>query len=549
MADKNKIILDLRDSNFYSVNSNELLLNDTGFISKGHRAKEGSSKVVRQFTAEKDSNLYLANFSLSISSAEFEQVVIIVEEISAPWKKFVFKNFWVSSNPVLISLPFRIDNDLSKFNIVLQHPNSIDLSLSNFQIFSIVDSDFYKTLQTTKPNYLQFEESDWKIKALERIELHRKQNVRLNIGREICESSYEYNIQQISSDFIFGTAVNLKFWNADSEYRNRIRSIFNGVVLESALKFNSGADQEDIDSFHFWASKHRLYVRGHNVLWPSWDKNGFSDSDIQNFKSDPDLLKSWIRNRVVNFFEVYEDSLSSVDLINEPFTSSDFSSLLTNSFIFDSFDHIDKNKDVTLFINDFGLLVNHNDPRSDHVLFIDKLLTDLVLKYGKEYQLGLGIQSHFNDVLTSPTNIYKVLDLFSKHEVGIQITEFDHDSQDNELQARYIEDFLITIFSHPSVNAFYMWGFWDGAHWKSNAPLFDLEWNIKPSGKVFIDLIKSKWTSNYSGSLSCDPHFRLFKGSYKLTIFKNGHSFSRYFHSSDELITISTEDFGYPSSQ
>ena len=36
------------------------------------------------------------------------------------------------------------------------------------------------------------------------------------------------------------------------------------------------------------------------------------------------------------------------------------------------------------------------------------------------------------------------------------------------------------IFSHPATNGFLMWGFWDGAHWKDNAPYF-----IKTGRRIF----------------------------------------------------------------
>lgn len=51
-------------------------------------------------------------------------------------------------------------------------------------------------------------------------------------------------------------------------------------------------------------------------------------------------------------------------------------------------------------------------------------------------------------------------------------------------------------FSHPSVDAFIMWGFWDGNHWHQNAPIFNLDWSIKPSGQAYIDKVFNEWWTN-----------------------------------------------------
>lgn len=30
-----------------------------------------------------------------------------------------------------------------------------------------------------------------------------------------------------------------------------------------------------------------------------------------------------------------------------------------------------------------------------------------------------------------------------------------------------------------------MWGFWDGSHWKDNAPLYTNDFSIKPAGRAY----------------------------------------------------------------
>jgi hypothetical protein len=49
--------------------------------------------------------------------------------------------------------------------------------------------------------------------------------------------------------------------------------------------------------------------------------------------------------------------------------------------------------------------------------------------------------------------------------VKLVINEFDMNILDKELQADYTRDFLKLWFSHPSMEAFIMCGFWGKAHW------------------------------------------------------------------------------------
>jgi hypothetical protein len=65
-----------------------------------------------------------------------------------------------------------------------------------------------------------------------------------------------------------------------------------------------------------------------------------------------------------------------------------------------------------------------------------------------------------------------------------------------------------------------MWGFWDGAHWQSNAPIYNADWSLKPSGEAFIDQIYHQWWTNLHEQTpaSGDLTLRGFKGKYRLRV-------------------------------
>jgi endo-1,4-beta-xylanase len=117
-----------------------------------------------------------------------------------------------------------------------------------------------------------------------------------------------------------------------------------------------------------------------------------------------------------------------------------------------------------LYINDYGILVNDNNLADNHLLAYQKTIQFLLDNQAP--LRGIGMQGHFREVMTTPENLLATLGQFSKFDLPIVLTEYDHASTDQQLQARYLQDVLTVMFSHPSVTGFLMWSFWDGAHWQ-----------------------------------------------------------------------------------
>jgi hypothetical protein len=65
-----------------------------------------------------------------------------------------------------------------------------------------------------------------------------------------------------------------------------------------------------------------------------------------------------------------------------------------------------------------------------------------------------------------------------------------------------------------------MWGFWDGAHWQSKAPLFTKDWELKPAGKAYRDLVLGQWWGRGEGKTGSDGvfNFRGTQGDYELSV-------------------------------
>jgi hypothetical protein len=71
-----------------------------------------------------------------------------------------------------------------------------------------------------------------------------------------------------------------------------------------------------------------------------------------------------------------------------------------------------------------------------------------------------------------------------------------------------------------------MWGFWDGAHWLNSAPIYNLDWSLKPSGEVWQTLTQKSWQTHTSGKTDGQGVYslRAYKGTYKITAKVHGKS-------------------------
>ena len=69
-----------------------------------------------------------------------------------------------------------------------------------------------------------------------------------------------------------------------------------------------------------------------------------------------------------------------------------------------------------------------------------------------------------------------------------------------------------------------MWGFWDGAHWKHNAPLYRNDFSMKPAGRIVRDFALQRWRTNEDAKTDGQGSFstRAFLGTYEITASAGG---------------------------
>ncbi len=120
----------------------------------------------------------------------------------------------------------------------------------------------------------------------------------------------------------------------------------------------------------------------------------------------------------------------------------------------------------------------------------------------------------------------KILDRFSTFGLPIESTEVSLSLHDKQLQADYLRDYMIALFSEPRVQDIILWGFWQSRLWRPEAGIFDVDWTPEPAAKVWIDLTQKQWSTDTTAATddSGAASVRGFYGSYDITVTHAGQS-------------------------
>ena len=466
---------------------------------------------------------------------EFYQAINLEEE----WKQyFIAIEASINYPPNSLAFGFHLGNVAQDFQIggftALNLGDQVALSDVPFSL----SADSYGGSEIDAP---------WRAAAASRIETIRKADLNINVvdlnGNPIPDATVRVEMQE--HEFGFGSAmVMCRFPGNDCFNQTYVQKIgnldgqghgFNAAVSENALKWDAweeewiGSPNETVNGIS-WLNNQGIDFRGHTLLWPGWDKMPDDILDNQN-------NLAYIKNRIDERLEsmLLHPELSQMvkewDVINEVTYVRDLEYVFSNtpgyttgrelySEVFDKATELAPNN--INYLNDYAVF---SAAANTNTINRFKDFIEEILNGGSKID-GIGFQAHIG---ASPVSITKVKDIYddfyNSYGKRIKVTEYDIDSNVSaETQAKYLNDFLTMTFSHEALDAFIMWGFWDGNHWKNNAPIFDINWNLKPSGEAFNNLVFNEWWTNEMGTTNSNgiSTFRPFKGQHKISIEFNG---------------------------
>lgn len=384
-------------------------------------------------------------------------------------------------------------------------------------------------LPVTKLTYPGMEpDAPWRAQAAQRIEQHRKGDLTIEVrdaaGRPVPDA--EVSAKQVRHAFGFGTCAPASLVLGENEkFQANLRELFNMVTLENDLKWQALTDwgsgftleraQAAVDSLR----KNGFAVRGHVLVWPSF-KN--SPKYLRELEKDPAKLRAEVIEHIRKLTRAMRGKLVHWDVVNEPFDNHDFMDILGQDVLAEFFKEARAgDPGAKLFINDYAIL-SGGGGWSAHREHYETTIRRL-LELGAPLD-AIGMQGHFGTALTGPEELLAILDRYAKLGKPIHVTEYDVVIDDEEVAGKYTHDFYTTLFSHPQVESITMWGFWDGSHWKQNAPLFRTDWSIKPAGEAYRKLVLETFRTDVQGKTDARGAFatRGFFGEYEIVVRASG---------------------------
>jgi GH35 family endo-1,4-beta-xylanase len=370
-------------------------------------------------------------------------------------------------------------------------------------------------------------DAPWRREAQARIEKYRKADLRIVVadaqGRPVPHATVR--VEMTRHAYAFGTEFDPKAIVGtspdDVRYRESLAKLFNRAVPGGSLKWPAWEQPRQRQTFLEaldWLNAHGVEVRGHVLVWPNWrylpaDARALGEPLVKH--PDPAAsarLADRVQNHIRDETAALRGRITDWDVVNETYHNHALMDVLGEPVMIDWYRAAREGAgpDVPLYLNENSVLTGE---KTDLFLRHARLLLDGGAPLG-----GLGEQAHGPalPIATLAAN----LDRLAALGLPIQITEFDIVTPDEALQADWTRDYLTLAFSHPATVGFIMWGFWDGNHWLGDAPIYDRDWNLKPSGRAWIDLVHNQWWTRDEGPTNPSGEFRTrgFLGDYAVSV-------------------------------
>jgi GH35 family endo-1,4-beta-xylanase len=514
---------------------------DTGYNTRNKVAVEEGDIVVLAFWAKRNSPSSEL-FFFAEDANNFDKEFYFSFGLTPDWTRY-FMAFEATKDYSAnrMSIGFHLGSIAQNFDIagftMLNYKDNYDL----FDLPSSFENGFYGG---SSPD------ADWREPAAARIEELRKSDLSVRVVNENGDGieGVEINVEMEEHLFGFGSAfVTCRFPGNncfDATYVEKVGNLdgkghgFNVGVTENAVKWDGweeewiGTPTQTVNAIEY-LHNNGVTMRGHTLIWP-----GFNNlpEDIQQNQNDLAYIRQRIEERIQTMINhpVLKDIIREWDVLNEITVNRDLEFAFKDDPNFETgrelyqeiFERIrELDPELKLYMNEYVVLSGGGSGTN----VINRYKTFLTeINESSQPMDGIGFQCHIG---SNPTSIYKLQEVFDEfyatYNVPIKITEYDVNELVNDEDAgKYLNDFLTMVFSHEAVNAFIMWGFWDGNHWKDNAPMFAEDWTLKPAGQVFIDKVFNEWWTNETVQSDDDGFatIRAFKGVHKITATKDGQT-------------------------
>lgn len=377
-------------------------------------------------------------------------------------------------------------------------------------------------------------DAPWRAAAAQRIDDLRKSNLTVRVqnkdGKPLNRA--QISVEMTKHAFLFGSFTSSDFAsNRTRDGRKRremFQSLFNAGTVP--LYWADWGWQDRFQRRRFlktakWMDDKGLAWRGHPVLYPG---RKFMPRRLLEIADDRPALRSAVLRHVGKVSKATRRyNPMAFDALNEPLTGPFLENKAGTDTIVEAYRILaDGHPHAALFVNEAGILTDGGRQYENIDGYHDwiRRMLDEGMPLG-----GIGFQGHFSQILTDPGRIVDVLTDFARYGLPLHITEFDIDILDEAAQAAYTDDVLTAAFSHPAMEAFIIWGFWEGDQWKPKGSMLRKDWSAKPNYHVWKKKIYEDWWTQDRLEAGEDglARTRGFHGLYRLRATYNGKRVER----------------------
>lgn len=415
------------------------------------------------------------------------------------------------------------------------------------------------------------ENTAWEKRAEEGIEKNRKGDLKISIkdknGNPIQNA--KIHAKQITHEFRFGANLflldELETEEKNKIYKEKFADVFNMATLPfywKTLEPERGKTRYEKDSEKIYrrppidlciefCEEHGIEPREHALAYAAFFPDWITPLSIEDTKKE-------LERRYREVSERYADKIPTIEVTNEMIWTDAPTKFYNDPeyipWCFKKAEEYFPNNE--LVINEatpfcFGENCRNTDRYYSYV-------EAAILKGARIDAIGMQFHQFINPdnadaerkVYYSPDDMFKHLDFYSTLDRPLQITEvtisaFSSEDDDEQVQAKLLENFYKIWFSHPNVEQIVYWNTVDGyAHVDNATPenirqtqgdmtvgenvfhggLLHFDMSEKPAYKKIKELIKTVWHTDEKTVTDDkgDAALRGFYGDYIVTVELNG---------------------------
>ena len=474
-------------------------------------------------------------YRLTSSGSELASIsfrIPVPENGEEPEWIWCYKAFQVGKNTHTADKAAHVDFFLGE---AVQTVELKDITIINFKDMLTLDS-----FPKKETSYEGMEEdAPWRKAAEERIEKYRKSDIKVKVvdksGNPI--EGAKVNTDQQKHKFRFGSYMRPRRMSEtenvrqNKAFQEQFKKMFNTTGFENIFKpANIGENEEDIQKIIDFAESNDMSLRGHTLVWRENDAKGaMTEEDLNKYEAGDaetkkKIMTESVRAHIAKYTEKYGEYIDSWDVVNEFLNHTDEIYRIIGedkNEVANWFKLASQNTgDASLVLNDFGI-ISYDETKQNSHLSLAKELKELGAPI-----TTVGMQAHLGSAVP-PEYLYSILEKFSGSGLDIEITEFTYENENEEIQGKYVRDFLTTVFSHPSASSVYLWGFTADEIGNRRTSALCKAYNsstnsyeLRESGKWWMKLIYEDWWSNEEGTTSDTGLFetRVFQGDHQVTV-------------------------------